>query len=98
MRSLINLRKATLPQDGKLMLFGSQARGDAHEESDWDFIMLLNKEKIDCEDFDTYAYPFVLLGLKWGEYFSVKQYTFNEWETRKNTPFYNNVMKEGIEI
>ena len=44
------------------------------------------------------TYPFVLLGLKHGEYFSVKQYTFKDWDKRKGTPFYKNVMREGIEL
>ncbi len=98
MQSITRLKATTLPADGKLLLFGSQARGDIHEESDWDLLMLLNKDSISPEDFDSFAYPFVLLGLKHGEYFSVKQYSFKEWNLRKGTPFYNNVMREGIEL
>ena len=92
------LKATTLPSGGRLLLFGSQARGDAHEESDWDLLMLLNKDHISSEDFDKYAYPFVMLGLEYGEYFSVKQYTTADWEKRKGTPFYKNVMREGIEL
>ncbi len=95
---IANLKAATLPKDGRLLLFGSQARGDSNEESDWDLLMLLNKESISHEDFDLYAYPFVMLGMKHGEYFSVKQYTLKEWGKRKGTPFYKNVMKDGIEL
>lgn len=38
-------------------MFGSQARGDVYDESDWDILILLDKEKITSADFDTYAYP-----------------------------------------
>ena len=92
------LKAKTLPKDGRLILFGSQARGDARAESDWDLLMLFNKERLEQGDFATYAYPFVELGLSYGEYFSVKQYTFKEWEKRKGTPFYKNVTKDGIVI
>lgn len=92
------MKERILPKDGHLILFGSQARGDATPESDWDLLMLLNKESIGHSDFERYAYPLVELGLSHGEYFSIKQYTIDEWEKRKPTPFYKNVTKEGIEI
>ena len=31
----------------KVILFGSQARGDAKEDSDWDILILLNKDKVE---------------------------------------------------
>ena len=77
---------------------GSQARGDVHEESDWDILILLDKEKITSADFDTYAYPLIDLGWQLGEYFSTKLYTFNEWMKRKGTPFFKNVELDGIEL
>ena len=52
------LKETVLPS-GKLILFGSQARRDANVDSDWDMLLLLDKEKITPSDFDTYAYPFV---------------------------------------
>ena len=33
-----------LPVGGRALLFGSQARGDAHAGSDWDILVILNKE------------------------------------------------------
>ena len=85
--SLRALIKQVMPAGTKVFLFGSQARGDVHDESDWDILILLDKEKITSADFDTYAYPLIDLGWQFGEYFSTKLYTFIEWMKRKVLPF-----------
>ncbi len=90
--------KAVLPTDVQLVLFGSRARGEAMEESDWDFLMLLNKPMVEPDDYRQYAYPLVRLGWDIGEYFSIKLYTNDEWQRRKGTPFYKNVEQDRIEI
>ena len=43
--------KDSIPEGGRMFLFGSQARGDAHEDSDWDILILLNKSRIENKDF-----------------------------------------------
>jgi len=91
------LKRKLLPDD-KVVLFGSQARGDEHESSDWDLVVLLNKETKTPEDDDKYAFPFVLMGWKYGTYISVKLYTKMEWEEQKPSIFRYNVEREGIEI
>lgn len=91
------LKHRLLPHD-QLILFGSQARNDGHEDSDWDLLILLNKKRITTEDFGVYAYPFVELGWKYGEYFSPKLYTVAEWEKRSPSLFYKNIHSEGIPI
>jgi len=96
-RDIQTLKQQILPNE-KVILFGSQARGDAREDSDWDLLVLLNKEKKRYEDEDIYGYPFAEIGLKYKTYISVKIYTENDWKKRKPTPFYKNIEKEGIEI
>jgi len=91
------LKRQILPNE-KVILFGSQARGDAREDSDWDLLVLLDKEKKAFEDEDTYGYPFAEMGLKYKTYISVKMYTEKEWDKRKSTPFYKNVEQDGIKI
>lgn len=46
-----------LPIGSTLYLYGSRARGDAHDGSDWDLLLLLDKPRLDFEDFDKYSYP-----------------------------------------
>ncbi len=82
--------------DAKVILFGSRARGDERNDSDWDLIVLLNKPKIEPSDFDEISYPLYELGWKEGEQISPKLYTVKEWMKRSFTLFYKNVEHEGI--
>ncbi|MCL1933619.1 MAG: nucleotidyltransferase domain-containing protein [Candidatus Azobacteroides sp.] len=91
------LKRRILP-DERVILFGSQARGDAREDSDWDLLVLLNKDKKTHEDEDNYAYPFDELGWNYGVAINAILYTKKQWEQGKIFPFYKNVMREGIEI
>ena len=96
LNSIRKLGLKVLPEGARLILFGSQARNDAHEESDWDLLILLNNDQSQTDTFGTYAYPFVELGWEYGTYFSPKIYTFAEWSKRKGTPFYDNINREGV--
>lgn len=60
--SIRNVAMKLKPENGKIILFGSQARGDAHENSDWDILVLLDKDKIEVIDHDKFTYPFWELG------------------------------------
>lgn len=87
-----------IPQGGRVMLFGSRARGDAREDSDWDILILLDKPRIENADFDNVAYPMVEMGWKMGIAINPILYTYADWEKRHFTMFYKNVQKEGIEL
>jgi predicted nucleotidyltransferase len=86
----------SIDKNGKVILYGSQARGTANQNSDWDVLILLDKPKIEPEDFDRIVYPLVELGWNEGEQISPKLYTFDEWKKRNFTPFYKNIEKEGV--
>ena len=92
------LKRQLIPTE-KLILFGSQARGDAREDSDWDLLVLLNKDgKRTFEDSTNYGYPFDELGWNNGIAINTIVRTKKQWEQGKGFPFYKNVMREGIEI
>lgn len=40
--SIKQVAKTTLPPGSTMLLYGSQARGDAHRGSDWDLLILLD--------------------------------------------------------
>lgn len=88
-----------MPLSGvKIILFGSQARGDAHEESDWDIMVLLDKDKLEETDYEEYSYPLFELGWEIDAPIHPLLYTFKDWELRSFSPFYKNVEKEGVTL
>jgi len=94
--SIRALGAKVLPEGARLILFGSQARNDARDDSDWDLLILLNDKQLQKDTFGAFAYPFVELGWEYGTYFSPKIYTYAEWAKRKGTPFYENIAREGV--
>ena len=82
--------------NAKVVLFGSRARGNATPDSDWDVLILVDRERITAKDFEEINYPIFDIGFQIGEHISPKLYTFKEWEARSFTPFYKNIEKEGI--
>ncbi|MBO4875501.1 MAG: nucleotidyltransferase domain-containing protein [Bacteroidales bacterium] len=80
----------------KLILFGSRARGDFNEDSDWDLLVLLKEKNSFNEAFDKYAFPFVELGYRNGLDVQPQIFSYEEWTKQSITPFYKNVEEDGI--
>ena len=96
LENIRSLKRRLIPNE-RLILFGSQARGDAGSDSDWDLLLLLNDSQ-NKQDYEDKIFDFVLMGWKYGTYLSIMPYTEKEWEIRKPSIFYQNVKNEGIEI
>lgn len=90
--------KSVVPPNSEMILFGSRARGDAHEGSDWDILILLDKDRIRIEDYTLYSYPFRELGWDLGQYINVVLITKKAWQQDVASPFHENVAEEGITI
>ena len=80
-----------LPKGSTLYLYGSRARGDAHEDSDWDLLLLLNNKGDSDENFRRYAYPIIARGYDLWQSFSVHTYSKDEWYNGPHAMFYYNV-------
>ena len=96
---LIKLKETlrdVLPVGAHAYLYGSQARGNASLDSDWDVLILLDKQKIEAEDYDNVSYPLVELGWSLNACISPVLYTMKDWVKYRFTPFVHNVKNEGI--
>lgn len=96
MQQIKALSSKVIPDYGELILFGSQARADARVDSDWDMLVVLDKDHLTNDDYDNITYPFTLLGWEMDAAINPVMYTKREWESYKYTDFYQNVQKDGI--
>ncbi|WP_307995740.1 nucleotidyltransferase domain-containing protein [uncultured Bacteroides sp.] len=96
LQSIKDTLQRVVPSGTKVVLFGSQARGDAHEDSDWDILIILDKSKIDTNDYDNISYPLRELGWKLKECINPVMYTLKDWMKYSFSPFHQNINNEGI--
>ena len=95
-RNIRQVAAEVLPRGSVLYLYGSRARGDAHSGSDWDLLILLDKARVTPADQDNITYPMRELGWQIDEMINPIMFTIDDWKAKSYTPFYKNVMKEGI--
>jgi uncharacterized protein len=80
----------------KIYLYGSRSRGEATSESDWDLLILLNRDNIPLDVEREITYPLYDLEFETGSLICPAVYSEKEWNSKFSiTPFYKNVMKEG---
>lgn len=85
-----------LPEGSSLWLYGSCARGDAHPGSDYDLLILLDKNKITSNDWDTVAFPLCRMGCSIGAEINPHIYPRKDWDTWSFVPFHDNVEEEKL--
>lgn len=98
LKSIQQKAVSIMPKDARVILFGSRARKDAKADSDWDILVLLNKDKIEEQDHDDYTYPFWELGWKIHQMIHPIVYSLKDWNSKKGSPFFDNVEREGVLI
>ena len=79
--------------------YGSQAKENVGLDSDIGLLILVDKEKLSYQDVVAITYPLYDLELTENVTISPLVYTKKQWESRPfQTPFYINVMNEGIRL
>jgi predicted nucleotidyltransferase len=93
---LKRIKRQVLAEDANalLILYGSRARGDFREDSDWDVLVLTSKKadgllkrKISDEIFE--------IELEYLQPISTIVIEKDDWKSMSITPFYKNVLIEG---
>lgn len=87
----------TCNPSAQAILYGSEARGDAREDSDIDLLILLDGDKLTLKDELAVTGPLYDLEVETGVIISPLVTLKKLWNNRPfKTPFYINVMNEGI--
>jgi uncharacterized protein len=82
----------------KVILYGSYARGDFHEDSDMDFLVVLKDEEIEVgKELRFMSETFYPMLLDYNIYISRHPTSLKRFETSE-FPFYKNVRQEGITL
>ncbi len=85
--------------DSEIYLYGSRARGDSTDYSDWDILVLLNTNTIPFEYEIKIMDIFYDLELETGQIISPLIYSKKDWEeNHKLTSLYFNVTNDGVKI
>jgi predicted nucleotidyltransferase len=81
------------------ILYGSEARGDARADSDIDVLILLEGEERNLRREEELSGALYELELNTGVLISPMIMLRKQWENRPfKTPFYINVMNEGVKL
>ncbi|MCP4373828.1 MAG: nucleotidyltransferase domain-containing protein, partial [Deltaproteobacteria bacterium] len=83
----------------EVILFGSRSRHDEHEFSDWDVLVVIGENLTDKNKIEIHNKIFEI-ELETGEIINSIIHTRKEWNNplMQATPFYHNVLQEGVPL
>jgi predicted nucleotidyltransferase len=85
--------------EAHLILYGSRARGDAHEDSDYDLLVLVDRE-VDMALERAIVDRLVPLEVRMGKALTTLVYNRSQWDSAlyRAMPLHQNVTREGVLI
>jgi predicted nucleotidyltransferase len=84
--------------DSEVILFGSQARDEERDDSDWDILILTSKNS-DIKHEQKFRHELFNLELEYEVAFSTFVCSKYDWNHKYSvTPFYKNIKKDGLSI
>lgn len=96
--SMIGTAVHSTEPTAETILFGSQARGDARSDSDWDVVIIVDSPNVSKSQFKKLSYDIWVMGLNTGIEINPLIYTRQQWDNARPTLFKYNVMNDGIRI
>jgi predicted nucleotidyltransferase len=95
---LIKRNVEEIDPSAEVILYGSRARGDERSDSDWDLLILTNYP-VSVDKEKEFRHHLFDLELEVEEPFSTFVYSRKDWDAKMRiTPFYQNVISEGIRL
>jgi predicted nucleotidyltransferase len=83
----------------EIILFGSRARSQENNDSDWDILILLNNEEVPRKLEKEFRDELYNIELETGEPISTFVFSRSDWEGKhKYTPLYQNIKRDGINL
>ena len=97
MSELIKQNVHEIDNTAQVWLYGSRARGEAREDSDWDVLVLSQKDKLTFKEEEKFMDHICELMVKTGQAIQLFAYGMKDWHTRHSiTPFYKSIQSDAI--
>jgi predicted nucleotidyltransferase len=97
---LMQIKKTVLEiePNSEIILYGSRARGDEREDSDWDLLILVPYHA-GLKEEQKFRHKLFDVELQYGQAISTLVKSKKDWEGKfRITPLYHNIMHEGVTI
>ena len=99
MTELIKQNVHEIEPSAEVLLYGSRARGDAHPDSDWDVLVLSEKEKLSFKEEELFMDHICDVMIQTGQAIQLFAYGAKDWHQNHSiTPFYKNVQSEAVQL
>ena len=97
MSELIKQNVHEIDNTAQVWLYGSRARGEAREDSDWDVLVLSQKDKLTFKEEEKFMDHICELMVRTGQAIQLFAYGMKDWHTRHSiTPFYKSIQSDAI--